>query len=71
MVPIFASRQIHREALAALAVFQRAAEAERAGVEVVTEVGEYLRRARHAPELPFREAAGRQPLASPRINRET
>jgi tetratricopeptide (TPR) repeat protein len=54
MVPIFASRQIHREALAALAVFQRAAEAERAGVEVVTEIGDYLRRARHAPELPFR-----------------
>jgi tetratricopeptide (TPR) repeat protein len=55
MLPIFASRQIHREALAALAVFQRAAEAERAGVEVVTEIGEYLRRSRHAPELPFRD----------------
>ena len=59
MVPIFASRQIHREALAALAVFQRAAEAERAGGEGVTEIGDYLRRARHAPELPFRDAGGR------------
>jgi len=53
MVPIFASRQIHREALAALAIFQRVVEAERAGVETVAEVAEYLRKARHAPELRF------------------
>lgn len=53
MVPIFASRHIHREALAALAFFQQAAEAERAGVEVVEKVAAYVRRARHAPGLRF------------------
>jgi tetratricopeptide (TPR) repeat protein len=53
MVPIFASRQIHREALAALAFLQRAVEAERTGVEVVERVAQYLRKARYAPDLPF------------------
>ncbi len=57
LVPIFASRQIHREALAALAFFQRAVEAERAGVEVVGKVAEYLRKAQYAPDLPFQELA--------------
>ena len=55
MVPIFASRQIHREALAALVFFRRAVEAERASVEMVAEVAQYLRRAQHAPELRFEE----------------
>jgi tetratricopeptide (TPR) repeat protein len=55
MVPVFASRRIHREALAALAFFQRAVEAERAGVEVVERVAEFLRKARYAPELRFQE----------------
>jgi hypothetical protein len=54
MVPIFASRQIHREALAALAFLQQAVEAERAGVEVVERVADYLRRARYAPDLVFK-----------------
>ncbi len=63
MVPIFASRQIHREALAALAIFQRAVEAERAGVETVAEVAEYLRKARHAPDLRFE--AGSSPTPGP------
>lgn len=58
MVPIFASRQIHREALAALAFFQRAAEAERAGVTAVERIAEYLRKARYAPELRFQERPG-------------
>ena len=58
MVPIFASRQIHREALAALAFFQRAVEAERAGVEAVERIAEYLRKARYAPELRFQERPG-------------
>ena len=53
MMPIFASRQIHREALAALAFFRQAVESEHAGVEAVTRVSEYLRKARHAPELRF------------------
>jgi tetratricopeptide (TPR) repeat protein len=55
LVPVFASGQIHREALAALAFFRRAVEAERAGVEVVTRVEEYLRKARYAPDLRFQE----------------
>jgi tetratricopeptide (TPR) repeat protein len=55
LVPVFSSRQIHREALAALAFFQRAVEAERAEVEMVERVAEFLRKARHAPDLPFRE----------------
>lgn len=58
MVPIFASRQIHREALAALAFLTQAIEAERAEIEVVARVAEYLRRAQHDPGLRFEEAAG-------------
>jgi tetratricopeptide (TPR) repeat protein len=59
MVPIFASRQIHREALAALAVFQQAVAAERADVEVVAGVADYLQKARHAPELRFQGETAR------------
>jgi tetratricopeptide (TPR) repeat protein len=53
MVPIFASRHIHREALAALAFFRQAVEAERAGVEVVEKIAAYVRKARHTPDLRF------------------
>ncbi len=53
MVPIFSSLNIHREALAALAYLQQAAEAERATFEVVSEVASYLRRAQHDPALRF------------------
>ncbi len=56
LVPVFASRQIHREALVAIGFFQQAVEAERAEVEVVARVEEYLRKARYAPELRFQEA---------------
>jgi tetratricopeptide (TPR) repeat protein len=56
LVPIFASRQIHREALAALSFLQKAVEAEQASVELVERVGDYLRKARYAPELSFRES---------------
>lgn len=55
MVPIFSSRQIHREALAALAFWKQAVEAERAGLELVTGVAAYLKRARHDPALRFQE----------------
>jgi tetratricopeptide (TPR) repeat protein len=58
IVPIFASRQIHREALAALAFFQRAVEAERVGVAAGVRIAEYLRKARYAPELRFQEKPG-------------
>jgi tetratricopeptide (TPR) repeat protein len=56
MVPIFASRQIHREALAALAFFRQAVEAEHAGLEVIARVAAYLRRAQHDPAQSFEEA---------------
>ena len=49
MVPIFASRHIHREALAALAFFRQAAEAETAGARLLARIAAYLRKARHAP----------------------
>ena len=55
MVPIFASRQIHREALAALAFFRQAVEAEAASVEVVGRVASFLKRAQNDPALRFGE----------------
>lgn len=55
MVPIFSSLHIHREALAALAYLKQAAEAERATVDLVSEVAAYLRRAQHDPALRFQE----------------
>ncbi|HSF43209.1 MAG TPA: hypothetical protein VLT87_25640 [Thermoanaerobaculia bacterium] len=58
MVPIFSSLNIHREALAALAYLKQAAEAERASLEVVRRVAEYLRRAQHDPALRFEGAGG-------------
>ena len=58
MVPIFASRHIHREALAALSFFQQAVEAERAGAELVARVAAYLRRAEGDPGLPFESGSG-------------
>ncbi|HSF40889.1 MAG TPA: tetratricopeptide repeat protein [Thermoanaerobaculia bacterium] len=57
MVPIFSSLNIHREALAALAYLKQAAEAERASLEVVRRVADYLRRAQNDPALRF-EGAG-------------
>jgi len=55
MMPIFASRQIHREALAALAFLKTAMESEQASLELVSRVAAYLRRAEHDPALPFEE----------------
>jgi tetratricopeptide (TPR) repeat protein len=58
MVPIFASRHIHREALAALTFFRQAVETEAAGAELVGRIAAYLRRAEANPELRF-EAPGK------------
>jgi tetratricopeptide (TPR) repeat protein len=55
LVPIFASRQIHREALMALTFLQRTIEAEGTSIEVVERVAEYLHQARYRPDLPFQE----------------
>lgn len=53
MLPVFTSRRIHREALAALIVFRRAAEMDEAGLELVRSVADFLNRARGNPELRF------------------
>jgi tetratricopeptide (TPR) repeat protein len=53
MVVIFSSRQIHREALAALAFFRQAVAAERASLDLLRQVDSFLEKARHNPELRF------------------
>jgi len=53
MTPIFQAHAIHREALAALTLFRKAAEQERVTVEFAREVLSYLRKARYNPELRF------------------
>ncbi len=55
MVPIFSSRQIHREALAALSYWRQAVEAETACLSLVTRVSSFLKRARHNPTLRFQQ----------------
>jgi hypothetical protein len=49
MLPIIQSRDIHRDALAALAVFQRAVEMEAVSCAMVEDIAAFLRRARRAP----------------------
>ncbi|MFY9823123.1 MAG: tetratricopeptide repeat protein [Thermoanaerobaculia bacterium] len=58
MMPIFSSRQIHREAMAALLFWKQAVDAERAGTELVNGVSAFLKRARHDPDLRFQEPEG-------------
>ena len=50
MVPIFSAQDVHREATAALLLFQDAARRE---AVTVREVGAYLEAARGNPELRF------------------
>lgn len=53
MIPIFHAQDVHREALAALAVFQAAAALDSATVELARDVADFLVQARHDPELRF------------------
>lgn len=53
MVPLFASREIHGHALAALALFQQSAAAETATAPFLRQLASYLRSARRNPYLPF------------------
>lgn len=53
LVPIFQSKKVHQEALAALMLFRDAAEKERVTAALATEIVLYLRKARHNPELRF------------------
>ena len=57
MHPIFATLDIHREALVALAFFQKAVEQEHATVQLVEEITSYLRRSRGNPGLRFERPA--------------
>ena len=53
MIPLFQAQDVHREALAALALFQEAARQDRLTVEKALEIAAYLREARHEPGLRF------------------
>lgn len=55
ILPAFQAREVHREAVAALIVFQRAADMEQLTLGLVEEVAAYLRQARSDPQLRFRE----------------
>jgi hypothetical protein len=50
---VFQAHNTHREAIAALLLFQDAARREQAGIELVHEVSGFLKRARANPELRF------------------
>jgi hypothetical protein len=55
MIPIFQSRDVHREAIAALIVFQKAAEMERVTLGLLRELSDFLRKCRETPGLRFRD----------------
>jgi hypothetical protein len=54
IIPIFRSCEVPQEALAALIVFQKAAEMEQLTVSLVEEVTEFLEQVRTNPSLRFR-----------------
>ena len=51
MMPVFQSRDVHREAILALLMFQRACEEERLTVDLVHQISAYLRRERRGNGL--------------------
>jgi hypothetical protein len=53
MVPFFSSRQIHREAAAALSFWKQAVDTETAGLDLATRLVAFLKRARYDLDLPF------------------
>lgn len=53
MLPIFQSRDIHREAIAALIVFQQAVRMEKLSSDLIDEIRSFLRRARTDHKLRF------------------
>jgi hypothetical protein len=57
MLPLFQAADVHREALATLAVFQQAAARDAATLDLIPEIAAFLERARHDPGLCF----GKQP----------
>jgi tetratricopeptide (TPR) repeat protein len=61
MYPVFRSQDIHREAIAALLLFERAVTAETATVALAQDVARYLNRARNNPYIRYEPA---QPIES-------
>jgi tetratricopeptide (TPR) repeat protein len=57
MLPIFRSRDVHREAMAALIIFQQAARAQAVTRQMVEEMVAYLHRARRNPALRYEPQA--------------
>lgn len=55
MLPSFQSREVHREALAALIVFQKAAKMDRVTLGLVQELSDYLRQCRTNPGVRLRD----------------
>jgi tetratricopeptide (TPR) repeat protein len=53
MLVFFESRQIHREAMAAFLVFCNAAQIDQASLGLVREIADFLKQARHTPDLRF------------------
>lgn len=51
MLPIFQSQDVHREAMAALLIFRRAATEETVSAQMLRDLAGYLRQARHDPRL--------------------
>lgn len=58
MLPIFQSQDMHREVTAALLLFEQAVHNETASVELITELLEFLKRARDNPDLRFEPSHG-------------
>lgn len=56
MLPSFQSREVHREALAALIVFQKAAKMDRVTLGLVQELSQYLRQCRKTPGVRLRDS---------------
>ena len=57
IVPVFEAQDVHREAAAALMLFQDAVRAEQVTLRYIIELSRYLERARLDPSLPFRRPA--------------
>ena len=59
MYPVFRSQDVHRQAIAALVLFEQAVTTEAATVALARDVGRYLARARNNPYLRFDPAGSR------------
>lgn len=62
-VPFFSSRQIHREAAAALAFWKQAVDTESAGIELAVQIAGFLKRARYDSDFPFTRPEAQVPAS--------